>query len=252
MESYMTQSYVWRGDAGVHVLRPDARADQTAADGAVSREGLSTADPVGVFWLVSAWNPNGRPSTERLHADRTADLQQRLISLGTRLVGELTALAEDRSWLEDVLVVTGISQVDVVTAAREAGQPTVVAWVTSADSGQLTLVPTGLRDDVTPRTRTYVEEVVPPTCPMRTDRAIGERCSMYGGPFGSAAISAAALWQTHRQLLLDRLGCDACADGNGPIAGHYGGGHVSNSPASALLLASRYSSYVWQTINPDA
>src|SRR4051794_2160870 len=77
----------------------------------------------------------------------------------------------------------------------------------------LTVVPTGLHDDVELVSRRFVVEPHPTTCPMLVDGVRGARCVMRGGPWTSASIQAAAIWTDHRRLLLARFACAACENG---------------------------------------
>ena len=82
------------------------------------------------------------------------------------------------------------------------------------------------------------------TCPMRVDDIVGARCAMHGGPYGSRAIHASAIWASHRSVLLPRLGCDSCAGGTEPTLGPLGNTH-GPILLRDLGLASRYGGYVW-------
>ncbi len=231
-ESYATQEHT--------SLRRGMRAVVRARlDGTVP---TPTADEIyGVTkWLVPAWNPLGEVRTLEQNASRTIDLLERLVAEGFVYGEVLRTTPPDRSWIEDTLVFAGLDQDRVLALARELGQPAITAWQDSF----LTVIPTGLVDDVALVTREMVVELRPMTCPMRVDDLAGARCAMHGGPYGSRAIHASGVWASHRSLLLPRLGCDPCAGGTEPTLGPLGG---TRGPIMLrdVGLASRYGGYVW-------
>lgn len=109
----------------------------------------------------------------------------------------------------------------------------------------ITIVPTGLSDEVHLVTLEREEISLPLTCPMRTDDLPGARCVIRGGPWISASIHAASIWVTHRQLLLERLGCASCENGTQPTLGPLA--HM-RGPISLEehQISSRYSGYSWR------
>ena len=191
-------------------------------------------------WLITAWNPLGEVCSLEQNVERTQRLITR-IKAETTVFGEVVATTPpDRSWVEDTVLFAGCTPEETVEIAREFGQPAVTAWRDS----YLTVFPTGLVDDLDVVTREAVVELRPQTCPMRVDDLDDARCAMHGGPYGSRAIHASAVWASHRELLLPRLGCDPCADGTEPTLGPLGkaGGPIL---VGDIGLASRYGGYVW-------
>ena len=51
------------------------------------------------------------------------------------------------------------------------------------------------------------------TCPLIPGSGCGDLCEMYGGPWGSRAITAASRWESRRARMIRALGCDTCGDG---------------------------------------
>ena len=191
-------------------------------------------------WRVTAWNPLGDVCTLAHNTSRSDDLLQRLVATGVVVAEVLRTTPPDRSWIEDTIVFSGLDEAAVLAVAREFGQPAVTAWQDTF----LTVVPTGLVDDIPLVTREVVVELQPRTCPMRIDDVEGSTCAMHGGPYGSRAIHASAVWKTHRDLLLPLLACDACEGGTQPTLGPLGkaGGPILLRDVG---LASRYGGYVW-------
>jgi hypothetical protein len=52
-----------------------------------------------------------------------------------------------------------------------------------------------------------------PRCPLMATPGVGELCPVGGGPYGSAAIHAAAGWSLHRAMMVNALGCQSCEGG---------------------------------------
>lgn len=192
-------------------------------------------------WMLSAWSPNGDPGALEENVARTEELLDELRSRGALIAEVLATTPPDRAWLEDTVVFAGLDVETVVRVAREHGQPALTAWRDT----YLTVIPTGLVDDIEETTREAIVELRPQTCPMRVDDIEGARCAMHGGPYGSRAIHAAAIWSTHRQLLLTRLGCDPCAGGTEPTLGPLGS-TVGPVMLGEIDIASRYGGYVWR------
>jgi hypothetical protein len=192
-------------------------------------------------WLISAWNPLGAPATRSANVARTERLLADLRRAGGLVSDVLATSPPDRSWVEDTVVVVGLEEEQVRDLARHYGQPAVTEW----RDDRLRIVPTGLVTDLDEVTRRAVAEVRAATCPMRVDDLDGERCAMRGGPWTSGSIHAASLWATHRRLLLERLGCDACGGGSRPTLGPLGA-VVGPVDLHEPLLASRYGGYAWR------
>jgi hypothetical protein len=195
------------------------------------------SDSPGTRWIVTGWNANGAPQTAGQQQQADLRLKRHVLHAGGRVTAEGVTMAPDRRWFEDHFVVIGLPAAVVVRLGREAGQPVVVALADDA----LTIVPTGLRDDVVGVSLGVTVEPVPRTCPMRVDDVPGGVCARRGGPWISRSIHAAAIWGTHRAMLLARLPCVPCAGGTLPVLGSPG----RATSFGGLLLPSRYGGWAW-------
>ena len=237
-ESYATQIHAWQTGGARMVVRP-VEGDVPAYD-----------DHVGAGWtrfILTAANPLGRPCTEADNDAAHEAMRARLADLGANVVQEITTMAPDRGWYEDAFLVTEVTRRQVAELAYEFGQPAYTVWTPET----LTVEATG-RWDAMPRLRSrWKAEPVARTCPMRADDHLSDRCAMRGGPWISASITAATLWKAHRDGLVRRLGCDACADGARPFAGPLGtvAGPIEIRPH---IVASRYGGYAWLPLDPTA
>ncbi len=192
-------------------------------------------------WMLSAWNPDGAASSLAENVARTETLLDELRRRGALIAEVLATTPPDRAWVEDTVVFAGLDADTVVDVARDFGQPALTAWRDTF----LTLIPTCLVDGIQHETREAIVELRPQTCPMSVDDIEGARCAMHGGPYGSRAIHSAAIWSTHRQLSLTRLGCDPCAGGTEPTLGPLGSA-VGPVMLGEIDIASRYGGYVWR------
>lgn len=226
--SYRSQLLVWRQGRRRHVVH---RSDSAPAEGPHPWGG-----PVLV---ISAWNPHGEARTLEENSDEQQRLADRVAALGGAVRGRVAAVPPDHGWAEEALVVADLDAQDGRHLAHELGQAALLVW----DATHISVVPTGVANTVTPSQRGWQLADEPMTCPMRLDEQPGETCTVHGGPWTSGAIHAAAVWQSHRDLLTFLLGCDSCADGTGPVKGPGGGrGAVMLEPPR---LGSRHGGYVW-------
>jgi hypothetical protein len=222
--SYSTQQYrlTWRGTP--MLLRPGIQAGRPRG-------------PQAPVTLLSAWNPGGQrfTFTENDAAHRRLRAHVRALKLtSSRLVTQ----SPDLNWFERGLAIKGLTQLEAVDLARQFGQPAVVHW----SSGQLLVLPTGLRDEIEASTLPATLTAASASCPVRTDDSATERCSQRGGPYGSSAIHAGALSHHHRTVAVTLLGCHPCHKGTLPIHGP-GGGAIS---LSEITIASRYAGATWR------
>jgi len=186
----------------------------------------------GPVYVVTAWNPGGRPATlaqnEALQRRMDADVRHR----GWH-VRQTAVFDTELRWAEESTALLGLSEHDAVTLAREYAQPTLLKWseagvtVLTSDTGT-TL---GAAVPVTIRRRSG------PTCPMRTIAGDSQEdvvCRNPGGPWVSASIHESARWRHQRAMLLSTIGCSVCHGGpsDGP-----GGRSLDVYPQ---LVASRY------------
>lgn len=191
--------------------------------------------------LVSGWHPQGRPSDYGDCQGGHDTLHNALLAVGGYPIRQAVAMPSDSSWFEEQLMVGELTDEQAVAVGREHGQAAVVRW----DRDALVVLPTGLRDDIVATRSPWRLTPVGKTCPMRRDDDPVARCREYGGPYGSRAIHAAALWQAHRAVAVGLLGCAPCRNGTGPIDGPWGRSRGGIS-LSDEVLGSRYGGYTWQ------
>ena len=188
--------------------------------------------------LLTAWNTNGMPGTI-MEFQQAQNTLWSIIEPQQVLREDATAIAEDGSWFEGLLVAYGMEDDRAVALAREFGQAAALRW----QDDQMTVLPTGLRPSVEPAS-TPVRLVRLPsrTCPVRLDVDPTGRCVTWGGPYTSGSIHAAALWGNHRGVGVRLMGCDSCDDKKEPSWG-VGGGAVN---LADIVLASRYGNATWR------
>ncbi len=229
--SYARQEYRLQ-HGGEHLLLSPAAA--------AWRRDLATAPfPFGGrVHLLTAWSPRGEAGTfrefQRLQAPLRAGLDERGLVLGAG-----TAVASDGSWFEPQVIAAALTDEAAVELAREQGQAATIAW----QDGEVTVLPTGLRAEVVRESIPVTLRRLPSaTCPVRADVDPTGRCVMWGGPWVSAAIHAAALWQDHCAVGIALLGCDSCDGGRRE---DWGAGGSAVQLASQVLL-SRYGNATWR------
>lgn len=224
--SYARQEYRLQHE-GEHLLLSPADARRHAL----------TAAPFpfeGRVHLLTAWSPRGEAGTfrefQRLHAQLRAGLDER-----GAILGEATAVASDGNWFEPQVIAASLPDEAAVELALEHGQAAAIAW----EGDEVTVLPTGLREEV-------VREIFPvtlhrlpsATCPVRADIDPEGRCVRWGGPWVSASIHAAALWQDHRAVGIQLLGCDSCDGGRREDWGAV--------QLASQVLVSRYGNATWR------
>jgi hypothetical protein len=229
-ESYATQQHAWQEEGQRVILRP------------LDHEVPVREKPPGgpTRYLIAASNPLGRLCTARDNLRLTERLRARLTRCGADVERVVTTLPPGRGWYEDTFCVSSTSEPAMRELALELGQPAFTVWTDAA----LRVVPTGLVEGITSTSRGWELVTLPRTCPMRGDDHASDRCTMRGGPWISASITAAAIWTSHRAGLVRGLGCDACADGTRPFAGPLGRAR-GVIPLRDVVVASRYGGYVW-------
>ena len=228
-ESYEQQVLVWRANGLRLLLAPTSSPPD-------ERPGHPWG---GTVLLITAWNAHGAACTLAQN-DRA---QQQLVSdverAGGTLVSRAHAVPPERDWVEELLVVSGLDDDSGLDLARRAGQAAIVR----VDDDVVRVVPTRTVAAVARSSRPWTLSARPETCPMRLDDVADAPCVVHGGPWTSRSIHAAALWQTHRDLLAPRLGCAVCHDATRPVAGPGGGrGAIMLEP---MKLGSRHGGYVW-------
>ncbi|TWE10253.1 DUF3293 domain-containing protein [Rudaeicoccus suwonensis] len=189
-------------DSGVFTVRP-------------AQQGETSATPDALFpgtsrvHILTAWNPAGLPKTLQDNISADAELwsweqdddPSPAVVYGT-----------EHAWVEPSLALKDHTRSDALRDAHRFTQPVVLEW----DSAGMRPLATGVVDvsglDETPYP--VVVEPAPLGCPM-TVGFVGP-CRSAGGPYGSRAINAAAMWQQHRALLVSAFGCaDQCPRSHG-------------------------------------
>lgn len=221
--SYASQRYRLTVDGAQYELTPSAEPT-----------GM-TLDRLSVH-LIGAWQPDARAATLSENLRRTDNLRHELTDLGQpiRTVG---VVAEDGSWFERAIAVGGLDDATATELGATFGQAAVMRIA----SGEVTVLPTGLRDDIERSTSPYAATVVPFSCPLRPAGSM-DRCAQVGGPYGGRAIATAVMWDEYRRVGLHVLGCDTCNDGREPIGGPPGHG-ISLAP---IEVGSRFGGFRWR------
>ena len=191
--------------------------------------------------FVSGWHPYGRPSTYGECQEGHDTLHNALLAVAHYPVRQAVAYPLDQTWFEETHLAAGLTDEQAVEVGRASGQAAVVRW----DSVSLTVLPTGLRDDVQRSTTAWrLSRQRVRTCPVRRDDDPSGRCVPYGGPWVSASMHAALLWQAHRTVGISLLGCDPCHDGAEPIWGPRG--QALSLGLYDEIIGSRFGSYGWR------
>lgn len=183
-------------------------------------------------FLVSGQHSFGRPSTRAENAETLRRLRWLLDFQGWTWCPS-TVLAPRRDWVEQGAVVREARLDEVIDLARRHGQDVILRWDADGLAPVVTRSGTDLAGAETP-----VPVRVEPArtgCPFRD--GVDDWCVQYGGPYTRSSRIAALVWETHRAMLVDALGCQVC-----------GGGAVSvGSPmgATELFTPSRQGGWQW-------
>jgi hypothetical protein len=193
-------------------------------------------------FIFTAWNQFGQPTQEEQNLKQNEELKAFLDEKQFKYEPILT-LASNYRWLEDAYLVKGINNLDAENIATAFGQ---LAFVTLNENKAIVRLTTnasfmGLPRDTRLETFISTKEVTYNHCPARYPAADENKCKMIGGPYGSAAIHASAIWSTTRAIFLKRLGCTPCNKGTQPVNGPGGGPILLNQPE----LPSRFGGFQW-------
>ena len=161
--------------------------------------------------ILTAWNKFGAPTEEQQNIEQNEELKQHLEERNLRVEPILT-LASNYRWLEDAYFVEGLTFQQAEDIATAFGQ---LAFITLEANKAIVRLTTnasfiGLPRETELTTNIQVTEVTFNHCPARYPANDENKCTMVGGPFGSAAIHAAGIWRTTRKHFLTRLGCTPC------------------------------------------
>ena len=227
-DSYLTNlARVWLDDAGGRIV------DVVPTPGSVS-DGPEQVFGEGaeVAYFVSGQHPFGRPCTRAENAETLRRLRWLLDFHGWTWCRS-TVVAGQRDWVEQGALIRHVGVDEVVALAQRHGQDVVLRW--DADG----FTPIAARDGVDlPRSGAPVPVSVRPAltgCPFRG--GVDDWCVRWGGPFTSRSITASLVWETHRAMLVDALGCDVCGGGPVAIGGPKG--------ATDLFTPSRQGGWQW-------
>lgn len=161
-------------------------------------------------YVVCASHVFGRRSTLEEDAATTRSLRADL-DLQHWLWRRASVVDAQRSWAETGAVITDphVTEEDVDRLAAAFGQGAYLRW----DERGLTCVPTGVDARDYPRDPVPVQAFPAQLgCPMRFGAATGT-CTPEGGPWVSASRTTALVWEHHRALLVEALGCSVCRGG---------------------------------------
>lgn len=152
-------------------------------------------------------------------------------------------LPPDRAWFEGAFLIRGLTRQEAISIGVEFGQGAIVEW----QRGRLTLLPTGLLPDLDLVTRSASIRPAPDWCPVRDDERPGAFCVQIGGPYGSAAIHACAMFIKHHGVAIDLLGCGTCEDGRLPDEQR----QYPTSHADNVIIGSRHGGTFWPPPDPS-
>ena len=194
--------------------------------------------------ILTAWNQFGQPTEEQQNEKQNQKLKEHLEKRSLNPEPILT-LASNFRWLEDSYFVEGLTFQQAEDIATAFGQ---LAFITLKYNKAILRLTTnasflGLPWETELTTFIKAEEITYKHCPARYPANDKQKCTMVGGPFGSAAIHAAAIWQTTRDQFVKRLGCTPC---NRPanLAQGPGGGAILVSQPN---MPSRFGGFQWES-----
>ncbi len=190
--------------------------------------------------ILTAWNQFGKPTQEIENLKNNEDLKAHLEKRNLEIEPILT-LASNFRWLEDAYLVKGLTFQQAEDIATAFGQLAFIILHDNKATLRLTNNASfmGLPRDYEESTYVNLTEVTYKHCPARYPSADKSQCKMVGGPYGSAAIHAAGIWQTTRKQFVSRLGCDPCATGPEPRDGAI----LINEPC----MPSRFGGFQWRS-----
>ncbi|HET7304095.1 MAG TPA: hypothetical protein VFJ12_06035, partial [Segeticoccus sp.] len=195
-ESFARQAVRLWVDVGAVDLVPAPRGSASARPSGVLAEG-------DVAYVVTGTSVFGRLSTLREGRETTRALRDDL-DVRHWLWRLASVFDPQRWWAQAGAVVTdpNVTEEDVDGLAARLGQGAFLRW----DERGLTCVPTGVGGRDYPRVPVPVQAFPAQSgCPIRFGASA--QCKPEGGPWVSASVSAALVWEHHRCLLVEALGC---------------------------------------------
>lgn len=218
---------------------PEGRAgrpvDLVPTPGAEHLPPSALFDDARPAWVIPGVHCFGRLTTVADDAESLGHFQRLLERLDWTWHASVTT-SPTRQWVEPGALVLCDDADEVLSMARRQGQAVVQRWddeglwaVRTADGSLL-----HEEHDEGPS----VPLVAAPGatgCPLRC--GADDWCKRDGGPYGSAAMAAARVFQEHRALLVEAFGCDVCE--GGPL----GPGHAVGM--TQLFTPSREGGWMW-------
>jgi Protein of unknown function (DUF3293) len=199
-------------------------------------KGSATADIAGdakqrTYSYISAWNPRGGAATFEENQDWHWDLVDDVENLGVEYLDAVT-MAQHGEWIEHGLA---LIDVDISVADELAKKYLQSAWIHIDSTWQVH----SCAEDVEAASFSWSQEAPGPvTCPVRNIGAHVDRCVEIGGPWGSAAMEASAVWRHHRDIATNLLGCGVC----GLVRDDEGGYPIT---LRTICLGSRHGGYAF-------
>lgn len=188
-------------------IRGDQFEDRSVPEWPLSR-------PVFIFGSVRT------PAPTKL-TEATATRNNIIERLEPKGIGTLRARSIDRfhRWIEPSVLAFPFVDVEepvdvwrghVLSTAQQVGIDTVVEVVDSQWKVLSMKWGPSYRFTETARGIASLTRDGEPRCPMQAVPEVGEYCRMYGGPWTSRSIAAAAAWREHRSRLVEAAGCATC------------------------------------------
>jgi hypothetical protein len=193
-------------------------------------------------FIITAWNPFGKPTSESENLRLNEQLREKLVAKNINFEPIVT-LASNWRWLEDSYLVTNIEIEQAEKLATDFGQLAFVQLKGNEALIRLTRNANFMNLDKKLLVISNItsKELTTFKCPARYPAENNSKCTMVGGPYGSAAIHAAAIWSTTRAIFLKRLGCTPCNKGREHIGGPGGEAILVREPH----MPSRFGGFQW-------
>lgn len=198
---------------------------------------------------LSVWNPYGDRHSLAENRALHEQLRSRIDVLGLSAI-EAVTVAANGSWFEQGLAITGLTTEQADALVREFHQ---VGYIRLDGDGwhstprDTTRAPRHQSFSVITRTKRR--------CPVRMFDASAELCHMQGGHFTSRSRTYAAIWEIHRGVGLELLGCSVCKNGTESVFAYDGKTLLPPRRSTITLreasLASRYGGYCWGRLHSD-
>ncbi|GAA1388360.1 DUF3293 domain-containing protein [Luteococcus peritonei] len=166
-------------------------------------------------WLLPATGGFVRPTTIQEDLAATRALHDGL-SARSIAWAPATLHAADQQWAQSGALLWKVEAEQALALARRHGQATVLRWDQQGLAAVMTSEQARGDGRRLPPTAPVPMALKPAAtgCPMRC--GADGWCKRWGGPWTSASITAALVWEAHRRMLTESLGCSLCH--GGPVA----------------------------------